>query len=139
MINPIAPPDQSLMNMVAKFSSTLSLIKEAKNDLNWWTSLNRQLTMESPLYLRVLNMIIEFDASNTGWGARQGEIRTGGRWSARETLNHINYLKLLAAFLAVQCFAKQKYNITILLKMDSVTAVTYVNKMGGTIHRDFVS
>ena len=46
-------------------------------------------------------------------------------------MNHINYLELLAAFLAVQCFAKQKY-ITILLKMDSVTAVTYINKMGGT-------
>ena len=132
MTNSIAPPDQSLVNMVAKFSTTLSLTKEAKNDLTWWTSLDRHMTMESPLYPWVPNMIIESDASNTGWGARQGEIQTGGRWSATETSNHINYLELLAAFLAVQCFAKQKYNITILLKMDNVTAVTYINKMGGT-------
>ena len=40
--------------------------------------------------------------------------------------------ELLAAFLALQCFAKQQHNTTILLKMDNVTAVTYINKMGGT-------
>ena len=132
MINSIVPPGQSLVNMVAKFSITLTLTKEAKNNLTWWTSLNRHMAMESPLYPWVLDMIVESDASNTGWGARCGEIQTGGRWSARETLNHINYFKLLATFLATQCFAKQKYNITILLKMDNVTAVTYINKLGGT-------
>ena len=84
-------------------------------------------------------MIIESDASNIGWRARQGEIQTGGRWSVRETLNHINYLELLAAFLAIQCFVKQKYNITILLKMDNVMAVVYINKMGVPTHRNVVS
>ena len=59
-------------------------------------------------------------------------MQTGGRWSMNEASNHINYLELLAAFLALQCFAKQKHNTTILLKMDNVTAVTYINKMGGT-------
>ena len=58
---------------------------------------------------------------------------------SKETLNHIYYLELLAAFLAIQCFAKQKCNITILLKMDNVTAVTYINKLGGPIHSVFVS
>ena len=77
-------------------------------------------------------MTIESDASNTGWGARQGEMQTGGCWSVNEASNHINYLELLALFLALQCFAKQKHNTTILLKMDNVTAVTYINKMGGT-------
>jgi len=50
--------------------------------------------------------MIESDASNVGWGARQDELQTDRRWSLTETSYHINYLKLLAAFLALQCFAK---------------------------------
>ena len=46
---------------------------------------------------------------------------------------HINCLELLAAFLAVKCFAKDKTNLTIYLKMDSMSALTYINKLGGTI------
>lgn len=77
--------------------------------------------------------------SEYGWGTQQGEIQTGGRWSTKETSYHINYLELLAASLAVQCFVKQKHNIIILLKMDNVTAVFYINKMGAPIHRNCVS
>ena len=77
-------------------------------------------------------MTIESDASNMGWGACQGETRTGGQWSKAESLNHINYLELLAAFLAIQCFMKEKSGITIQLKLDNITAVSYINRMGGT-------
>jgi len=69
-------------------------------------------------------MIIESDASNTGWGAHHREIRTKGVWSTTEVLNHINYLEMLAAQLAVQCFAKQESNISIQLRLDNITAVT---------------
>jgi len=44
----------------------------------------------------------------------------------------INYLELLAAFLALQCFIKHSNGITIQMKLDNVTAVTYINKLGGT-------
>ena len=77
-------------------------------------------------------MTIESDASNTGWGARQGKLQTGGRWSPAEIPHHINYLELLAAFLALQCFAKHSNGITVQMKLDNVTAVTYINKLGGT-------
>ena len=43
-----------------------------------------------------------------------------------------NYLELLAAFLALQCFAKHSHNAAILIRLDSVMAVTYINKLGGT-------
>ena len=106
--------------------------EEAKTDLSWWTSLDRHSMMLSSLLPPVPAMTIQSDASNTGWGACQGEVRTGGMWSKEESLNHINYLELLAAFLALQCFAKQKCNITIQLKMDNLSAVTYINRMDGT-------
>jgi len=64
-----------------------------------------------------------------GWGARQGKLQTGGRWSLTKTSN---YLELLAAFLALQCFAKHSRGTTVQMKLDNVTAVTYINKLGGT-------
>ena len=48
-----------------------------------------------------------------------------------EAPNHINYPELLAAYLALQCFVERVHNITILLKMDNVTAVMYINKIPG--------
>ena len=45
---------------------------------------------------------------------------------------HINYLELLAAFLALKSFARQERSISILLWLDNVTAIAFLNKMGGT-------
>jgi len=87
---------------------------------------DRQLTLESPLYPRVPDMTI-----NTDWGAQQGVIQTRGGWSMNKASHHINYLELLTAYLVLQCFAKQKHNITIILRMDNITAVMYINKMRG--------
>ena len=113
------------------FNINLYLTEEAKRDLSWWIFLTRDSMMVSPLLTPVPDIIIKSDASNTGWGVCQGEIRTGGIWSRKESLNHINYLELLAAFLALRCFSKQKGNIAVLLKMDNLMAVTYVYKQNG--------
>ena len=50
-----------------------------------------------------------------------------------ERLWHINCQEALAAFHAVKCFVRDKKSITVLLRMDNTTAVTYVNKLGGTV------
>ena len=46
---------------------------------------------------------------------------------------HINCLELLDAHLAVKYFAKNKINLTIHLKKDSMSALTYINKIRGMI------
>jgi len=131
MVISIAPLDQSLASRASKFTYMLNFTQAAKDNLNWWVSLDRHLLTDSLIHPRILGMITESDASNTGWGARQGEMQTGGRWSTSEVSNHINYLELLAANLALQCFAKQKHNTTILLKMDNVTAVMWGTQSEG--------
>ena len=56
----------------------------------------------------------------------------GGRWLPEETSCHINCLDLLAGALAVMSFTKNKAKAQVLLLMDNILAVTYINKMGGT-------
>ena len=73
---------------------------------------------------------IETDASQTGRGARCGNLQTGGPRYPKEAAMHINCLELLAATLAIQTFAKRQENVLIHLKMDSTSALTYINKIG---------
>ena len=70
-----------------------------------------------------------------GWGAHCNGLSTGGLWSQSEQFLHINCLELLAGSFAIKCFAKDKTNIHIQLFMDNVTALTFINKMGGTKSR----
>ena len=80
-----------------------------------------------------IQLTIETDASTKGWGTQcQGTSTGRGRWSPKEKELHINCLKLLAGSLAVQTFAKGEGRVHILLLMDSVSAVSHINKQGGT-------
>ena len=80
------------------------------------------------------DMVIDSDASRLGWGAtlKGQELRTGEQWSAKEQEMHINCLELLAAFLVVQAFTKEKRAINILVRTDNMSARAYINHFGGT-------
>ena len=111
------------------------LTAPAIEELKWWelhlTKWNgRCLLTQTP------DMTIETDASTTGWGALCQGVRTGGPWTQTERQQHINCLELTAALLAVKCFAKNKANILIHLRMDNTTALTYINKFGGTVSQE---
>ena len=102
-----------------------------REELQWWVEQAHQWNCRS-LSPPEKSLWIQTDASKMGWGACCQEERTGGMWSIEETEFHINYLELLAAFLAIQTFVKHETNLTIYLQLDSVTAQSYINKKGGT-------
>ena len=112
-----------------EYSCPIHLSEDCITELQWWethlTNWNgRSLILPPP------TMTIETDASTIGWGAAHQGTRTGGPWSNREKRMHINCLELLAATLAIKCFARDKTNIAILLKVDNTTAISYINKLG---------
>ena len=82
------------------------------------------------------DIVIESDASKRGWGAHCQETSTGGAWMREESQHSINYLELMAAFL--QTFAPMKKNMAILLRINNITVIAYLNKVGGT-HSDSLS
>ena len=113
------------------YESMVTLNAHCKRDLQWWichlSQVNGcQIQHPSPA------VVIESDASNTGWGARCGPLRTGGQWSLQEKNLHINGKEMLAAFLAVQTFVRDQKEIHVRLKVDNTTTVCYINRMGGT-------
>ena len=100
-------------------------------DLNWWIS-NLDTANGRPIHLGLPEVTIESDDSNTGWGACWNNQKTGSHWSFQEPQMHINAKELLAAFLALQTFIGNRTGINVLLKIDNMTAVYYINRMGGT-------
>jgi len=106
LINSVTPESLGQTEQATmKFNANLNLTKEAESSLRWW---DQKVPIQPPIVPQISSMTIESDVSNKGWGARQDKLSTGGRWSQEESSHHINYLELLAAFLALQSFAKQQ-------------------------------
>lgn len=97
-------------------------------DVKWW--LNN--VSHSVRHIRDDQYITEIysDASTTGWGACCNNNTAGGQWSHHEQKQHINYLELLASFIALKIFAKNLNDCQILLRIDNTTAISYINRMG---------
>ena len=117
------------------YTQPCPLTEEAREELSWWVTHPTCWNGKSILRGNP-DLIIETDASQTGWGACCGNLQTGRPWFPKEAAMHINCLELLAATLAIQTFAKRKENVLIHSKMDSTSALTYINKMGGTVSPD---
>ncbi len=113
------------------YEAKMQLTQEVKEDLLWWvTNLSRNCTCT--IQVRTPTLIIESDASLTGWGAFCEGSGTGGAWSKEESMKHINELEIMAAFWALKAFASSIRDTTILLRMDNRSAVAYLGRMGGT-------
>ena len=111
------------------YDAKITLTEGAKSDLYWWAS---EMEKHNGRNLQILqwDMVLESDASKEGWGANYLGVSTGGLWTQEEQKHHINYLELLAAFLALKTFARDCHSVAILLRIDNVTAIAFVNKMG---------
>lgn len=87
--------------------------------------INRQTLQPPPP-----QMTIQTDASKTGWVA----FATGAVWCSMGKTQRIIILELKAVYLAlVDCNKKKKKktnNGTVQLQMDTISALTYLPKMG---------
>lgn len=111
------------------FDAIMNINDNCKTDLEWWQS---QIKISNnPIRQYNFSLEINSDASGTGWGAYCNSQVANGFWTQKDKENHINFLELLAAFLGLQCFAKDLHSCQILLRIDNTTAIAYINRMGG--------
>lgn len=111
------------------FDSRILLSDDLQEDFEWW-KIHITKAVRSIKPFRA-DFEISSDASRSGWGAFCEGNRTHGHWNQEEQAHHINYLELLAAWFALKCFAKDRKDCNILLRIDNTTAIAYINKMGG--------
>ena len=117
------------------YSAKITLTPKCREELRWWL-LHMETWNGKAIMSPGPDMIIQTDASLKGWGAylegRPASSGINGLWSETETKLQINCLELKAAELGVRSFVKNKESIHVHLKMDNITALTHINKMGGT-------
>ncbi|KAM4749018.1 stereocilin [Rhinophrynus dorsalis] len=113
------------------YADLICLSSDAREELVWWLK-HLEAWNGRDIFGMVPDLVIESDASLLGWGARLGNVATGGKWSQQERDLHINCLELLAGSFALKSLAKDKVQCCILLKMDNISAVQYINRLGGT-------
>ena len=134
-MNSVLPLSYNQEEISDKYNTVLPLNTASNEDLRWWETLPTTST-GAPIQPPDPSIIVHPDASKQGWGAvLNGQFHTRGIWSPEEAAQHINYLELLAAFLAIKAYGKSWLNITVLLRMDNVTAVSYINQKGGTVSK----
>ena len=113
------------------FNAKLSLISEDVNaELYWWiVNVGKH---HQPICQPEIDLHLETDASLEGWGATDHHTTIGGRWHNTEG-HSINYLEMMAILLAIKSYTRVKTNIKhIRILCDNMTAVSYVNNMGGS-------
>ena len=108
----------------------MCLSTECGEELNWWiTALptaTRHIAYGNP------DITLTTDASHTGWGATVGAHQTQGLWSLQEANDsHSNILELRAIELGLLSLLPSRTNQHIRNMSDNMTAVTYINAIGG--------
>ncbi|KAJ8964280.1 hypothetical protein NQ314_005014 [Rhamnusium bicolor] len=101
-----------------------------KFELQWWYQ-----TLGQNIGITIVtdrNFVLEIfsDASLTAWGGFCNNRATHGFWHLKDIGRHINYLELLAAFNELRSFASGFCNCSILLRLDNITAIACINRMG---------
>lgn len=102
-------------------------------ELDWWLKhikFSKRISTPDHFSLEIFS-----DASNMGWGACCNYSEANGLWNHKERLYHINWLELRATYFGLKCFAKNKSHCNILLRIDNMTAVACINRMGSTRYR----
>ena len=118
------------------FDSVITVSSKALEDIDWW--IENIESAEKPIFRTEHSLVIQSDASNKGWGgvlldqSREQISSSGGRWAMSEAREHINYLGLLACFMALKSFLPNSQNVHCLVELDNTTAVACLNNMGST-------
>ncbi|KAI2642399.1 ORF V: Enzymatic polyprotein [Labeo rohita] len=77
------------------------------------------------------HVIVNMDASGTGWGAVCNGQAASGSWTGPRLQWHINCLELLAVFLALRRFRLMLHGEHVLVRTDNMATVAYINHQGG--------
>lgn len=114
------------------YEGHILLSEESIAEILWWKNNIKEKKGKWIRYPRI-DVYLETDACNAGWGANLKGVHTSGRWSENESPLHINVLEILAVKFALQSLCHKMSNNHICIRSDNSSAVSYINNQGGSI------
>ena len=113
------------------WESLLALSPQVRNDLNWWLSPLKDWN-GALLHNRTIEVQMEADASEKGWGGVLGNSEAGGNWPLSVSYEHLNKRELFATYMTLQSLGDQLRGKSIQVLSDNITSVVYINRLGGS-------
>ena len=120
--------NDALISSKGSFAATMIISSRGMLDISWW--LANISNSGKHVYISEPDFDLYADASELGWGAHANDTQTGGRWTLRESQDHINVLELRAIYFALKSFCIHD-NLHVKIFTDNTTALAYVKHMGG--------
>ena len=124
----------ALQHSFGKFDSPMTLSVNSKHELLWWR--NNIDSVFNHIATPPIKFKMHCDASNTGWGVKFLSFNTGGSWSLKEQVLHINLKEMLAIFYSLNTFKGYIKHSHVLIFSDNTTAVSVINHMGTSKSQD---
>ena len=112
------------------YNGCMTLSPLATVEIQWWHT--NVSTSHHFIHTPPLDTTIYSDASLDGWGATNTLTTVGAPWENMDDLPHINVLESYAAKLALTHLVANCPGSHMHLKLDNFTAVSHINRMGGT-------
>ena len=110
------------------FDKGMCVSNDSISDIKWWIKSIPEVY--NPISHGEAQITMSTDASFNGWGACIDTTTTGSNWAPEERAHDINYLEILAAFLALKSFSSAIIGKHVKLQIDNTTAVCSINNMG---------
>lgn len=118
------------------FDNTVTLSESSIKELEWWVC---NIVKKNGKRIRPdkVDVYCRTDASLKGWGAidLKSDEFAHARWSGEEAEHSINFLELKAIYYGFLTLYVNRRDIHIQVQSDNISAVAYVNDMGGMASR----
>lgn len=118
------------------WESEVCLNTQARVELEWWL-LYVDNWNQTPIIARPIDIQLTTDASHLGWGAvlETYGMEASGQWNSRMSHESSNYRELMAILMSLKSFEKKLAAKCVQIRSDNITAIAYINGMGGPCHR----
>ena len=125
---------KALQNSNNDFNAHVTLDEHVRSEIQWWLSKSPE-EFTSSIQPPPIRVRISTDASKSGWGAFSSDDDSfvQGTWPPKFQDLHINALELVAIQNALLSLCATCVNKHIHVKSDNSTAVSYINRLGGTV------
>ena len=117
------------------YDAQMEISQESRSNLEW--VVDNLAGMSAPVHCAPVDYIIYTDASNQGWGCFDAQTMqsSGGRWSQKEQMLHINCLELKAVLFGLCSLCSGFHDKHVRVMTDNTTALASINKQGSTKSR----
>mgnify|MGYP005981939575 FL=1 len=110
------------------YDARMSISSLSLQDFSWWSS--NIWSGDNNIRSDTYDLEIFTHSSLTGWGTTCNGQTTNGWWSLHHKHEHINFLELMAIFYALKFFVTDRAAISILIRCDNTTALSYIDRIG---------